>query len=1677
MKKILLLFFVSLLIISGNVKGQLYNMETFDSNPATAEDQAAGVWYVDRYAPAAFESYDLNGENVLRLGIDVNDGAPNRGGQSGTFYNTHGRKFDLANDIISLKGSLYIPADWETKHRRSGLWATAFDASDAISYYPIISFRNTTGSNPTFSYYNGTTGDWVDVSMSIIYDSWYEFKMVLAGSDILYYINGNLVGTLDNNNSAYLGNIIVQAYNFNDPALDPAYYDNSANATYDAYWDNIGTSNGDPIVNFGVPETSGCGTLDVPVTVQDFNDVGSISLKLNYNDTELTYTGIIVNSAISGASYSEASGEITFGQFSSTGATLADGDVLFTMHFTVVPDIDGTPVNISWDDDVAGNCELAGPGGTPVYTSTFNDLNTSVITDELPEITCPADITVNNETGQCGAVVTYTAPVGTDNCPNPVTTQIAGLASGSLFPVGTTTNTFEVTDSQGNTATCSFTVTVNDTEAPEIADCGAQVNLSVGENCEVELPDVTASVDASDNCTPGSSGYEIVNSGSINFNGSGGWAGWSLKNGKVVTGGGFQLTGGPVATSAPGLPGVSYPNGYTYDPNEYGWVVQDANTKVASPGSNIYVIYDDMPAGYEVISHTISGFNSTGWAGWSAPAGKVVLGGGFEADGPVKVSAPAGPNTVWEHYTYSNDEYGWVIQSAGATSVTIFVICADEPAGYEIVKSSQLNFSGTGWAGWSVSGKKVLGGGFECSNPVRASRPSMPNETTPSGYPNGPNEYGWVVQSDNVGGPGFIYVIYADPAPSLQVTQDPVAGTKLGPGTHTVTITVTDAAGNSETCTKNVVVTDDTAPTLTCVDNQNRGTDAPECTYTAIGVEFDLSAQDDNCGITGQTYELTGATIAGPVSATTLDGVVFNKGVTTVTWTLSDDAGNENSCSFDVEVVDNDAPNAVCQPVTVYLDGTCSASIIPADVDGGSTDNCGVASLSVSQETFTAADLKKDRALTIYQSNTSNLTHSAITLENTTGTTITEITVNYDMVVPWCRYDNSTLRTAKLIWNLDGNGVGTSPQLNNSLVPAGKATTWLTNDEMDSYGLTARGEVLTISGLSIAPGDTYTLGFGNFYDNGSKNMNHGIDNLTISAGSTVLYENDFNTEINGWTTYLQGTATPIIDVANTSDWGGVWSGYWTYGQPAGTEVTLSVTDDAGNVSTCNTMVTVIDNTAPTIDECAENKSAIVTDGCSAAVPDFTAEVDASDVCGDVTITQDPVAGTYLDADNSPHTITITVTDESGNTTTCTALFTVNKAVLSGTLVYNNNAQTPMNLIYLELNPGGLTTTTDEDGYYEFTGLCAGTYTISIISNAKDVGYINATDAGAVNKWSSVGGAIEYVNFLAGDVAGPDLWLTGAQDALMIQNNFVYGTSFDRAPWSYFSQNSTINSNSDANYSGGHPAGISVIISGADVVNNMFGLATGDFNGSFTPTNTKSAHSSLALNTDRNLQVEENMQFELPLRAKSSMEVGAISMILDIPADLVEVQAVKVAGSNEPVSWAVKDNELRIGWNSLNPVYVKSNEQLVTLMLKSTESFGAGRSADIDLVFNPLNELADGNFNVIPDATLLVARAGNGLVNVAVELETDNLTFSNFPNPFTGSTTLKYSLPVDGKVNINVYNQLGQLVTSVLNENQRAGLHTIPNYGNNLVSGIYIAKLSLTNEDTHMISTIKLKVVK
>jgi hypothetical protein len=131
--------------------------------------------------------------------------------------------------------------------------------------------------------------------------------------------------------------------------------------------------------------------------------------------------------------------------------------------------------------------------GTCSFTVTVKDVT-------LPSITCPANIVRNNDATKCSAVVTYTTPTATDNCSISTVTLQSGLASGSVFPVGTTTNIWRATDVNTNTSTCSFTVKVNDVEPPTI-NCPANVvKGSDPGQCSANLGIYIGTTTFQDNC-------------------------------------------------------------------------------------------------------------------------------------------------------------------------------------------------------------------------------------------------------------------------------------------------------------------------------------------------------------------------------------------------------------------------------------------------------------------------------------------------------------------------------------------------------------------------------------------------------------------------------------------------------------------------------------------------------------------------------------------------------------------------------------------------------------------------------------------------------------------------------------------------------------------------------------------------------------------------------------------------------------------------------------------------------------------------------------------------------------------------------------------------------------------------------------------------------------------------
>lgn len=117
-----------------------------------------------------------------------------------------------------------------------------------------------------------------------------------------------------------------------------------------------------------------------------------------------------------------------------------------------------------------------------------------VLEKVAPPPVCPNDIVVNNDAGECGAVVEFNVSAHY----LATITQTSGLPSGSLFPVGITEQVFEI-DFEGEITYCNFTVTVNDAEPPVAICKNFNVELDEFGNASIMVDDIDGG--SSDNCS------------------------------------------------------------------------------------------------------------------------------------------------------------------------------------------------------------------------------------------------------------------------------------------------------------------------------------------------------------------------------------------------------------------------------------------------------------------------------------------------------------------------------------------------------------------------------------------------------------------------------------------------------------------------------------------------------------------------------------------------------------------------------------------------------------------------------------------------------------------------------------------------------------------------------------------------------------------------------------------------------------------------------------------------------------------------------------------------------------------------------------------------------------------------------------------------------------------------
>ncbi|MBE2208124.1 MAG: HYR domain-containing protein, partial [Saprospiraceae bacterium] len=232
----------------------------------------------------------------------------------------------------------------------------------------------------------------------------------------------------------------------------------------------------------------------------------------------------------------------------------------------------------------------------------------------------------------------------------------------------------------------------------------------------------------------------------------------------------------------------------------------------------------------------------------------------------------------------------------------------------------------------------------------------------------------------------------ADGCGVQSVTQSPAAGTTVsGAGNMTVTLTVTDVNGLTNTCTFTVTKVDNTAPSITCPSTQTLVLGA-NCTATLTNYTS-LATTSDNCGVQSVTQSPTAGT---PVSGA---------GNITVTLTVTDVNGLTNTCTFTVTKVDNTPPSITCPATqTLVLGSSCTAALPNYTSLATTGDNCGVQSVTQSPTAGTPVSGAGNMTVTLTVTDINGLT-------NTCTFTVTKV----DNTAPTVQCFNQTL-------NFNGEG-------------------------------------------------------------------------------------------------------------------------------------------------------------------------------------------------------------------------------------------------------------------------------------------------------------------------------------------------------------------------------------------------------------------------------------------------------------------------------------------------------------------------------------------------------------------------------------------------------------------------------------------------------------------------------
>lgn len=579
------------------------------------------------------------------------------------------------------------------------------------------------------------------------------------------------------------------------------------------------------------------------------------------------------------------------------------------------------------------------PVGTTTVTWVVTDaagnfstcLQDIIITDEEnPTITCPSNITVNTDAGQCDATVNVPLAIASDNCTvSSITNDFngGGANASGVYPIGTTNVTFTVTDSSNRTVSCSMNITVVNNQNPTISLVGS--NPITLEACSAYNE---YGATANDTCTGDISGNIVIDTSEVNTNIVGTYnVYYNVTNASGLTAATVIRTVNVTDTTTPTLSLIG-PNPLT---------IGDCSTYTELGAEAIDPCFGDI-------------------------------------SGNVVINNSSVNTSVLGFYTVTYN----VMDDSGNTTTqitrTIEVVDISEPLITLIGSDPQIIEAcdpymelgataidpcfGTDFSGNIIVDISAVDFGVIGTYPVTY---NVTDNAVPN--PNAAIEVIRMVEIIDTTGP-IITLLGNDPqiieacSPYIELNAtaiDPCIGTHYTTdiiidasavntnviGSYNVTYNVMDSEGNSATeVIRTVTVVDTTTPTITCPADIVVNNDAGLC--SAI-INYSVTSSDNCPGETLTQTDTTGLT----------SGNAFPVGTTILEYTVTDPLGNSDSCSFSITVNDIEAPEAFCQDFSMQLNTTTGlATLLPTDIDNGSSDNCSVI-LSISQNIFDCSNI------------------------------------------------------------------------------------------------------------------------------------------------------------------------------------------------------------------------------------------------------------------------------------------------------------------------------------------------------------------------------------------------------------------------------------------------------------------------------------------------------------------------------------------------------------------------------------------------------------------------------------------------------------------------------------------------------------------------------------------------